>query len=81
MSGIVSGFERVAEALKLEARRLVPGAVRLVESEGDLELVVLLCQRHLVVGVHVTVFEDVRCFQRPPLLSERRIFKTCQVLP
>ena len=80
MSRVVGGLESVAEALKLEARRLMPGAKGLVEAEGDLKLVVLLRERYLVAGVHITVFEDVSGFQRSSLLSEWCVFKTFQIL-
>ena len=80
MSRVVGGLESVAEALKLEARRLMPGAIGLEEAEGDLKLVVLLRERYLVAGVHITVFEDVSGFQRSSLLSEWRVFKTFQIL-
>lgn len=56
---VASRLEGAAEALKLEARRLVPLAVGIVEAEGELELVLLLGEIHFVVGVHVTVLEDV----------------------
>ena len=80
LSRVVGGLESVAEALKLEARRLMPGAKGLVEAEGDLKLVVLLRERYLVAGVHITVVEDVSGFQRSSLLSEWRVFKTFQIL-
>ena len=76
LNRVVGGLEGVAEALKLEARRPVPLAEGLVEAEGDLEVVVLFGQRHLVHGVHVTVVENVRGFQRSSLLSERCLLKT-----
>ena len=66
--------------MKLEARRLVPGAERIVESEGDPELVVLLYQGHLVVVARGAVAEDVRCFKSSALLSERCCYKSHLVL-
>ena len=80
LNRVVGGLEGVAEALELEARRPVPLAEGLVEAEGDLKLVVLLRERYLVAGVHITVFEDVSGFQRSSLLSEWRVFKTFQIL-
>ena len=80
LSRVVGRHEDVAVTFKLEGRRFVPIAVNLVESEGDLELVVLLCHGHLVVVVHVAVVEDVRCLQGSFFLSERCGFNTCQIL-
>ena len=80
LSGVVGRLEGAAEALELEAGRLVPVTVGVVEAEGDLELVVLLRQGHLVVRVHIAVVEDLRGVQCSSLLSERCFFDTCQVL-
>ena len=41
----------------------MPSTVRLVEPEGDLELVRLLGQGHLAVRVHIAVVEDLRGVQ------------------
>ena len=80
LSRVVGGLESVGEALKLEARRPVPGAERFVEAEGDLELVALLRERYLVVVVHVPVPKDVRCLHISCPLVERGGCYTCQIL-
>ena len=59
---------------------MVPGAERLVETKGDSELFVLLCQRNHVDGVLVAVVKDIRRVHIPILLSERRVLEARQVL-
>ena len=80
LSGVVGRLEGAAEALELEAGRLVPVAVGVVEAEGDLELVVLLRHGHLVVRVLVTVVEELGGVQRSSLLSEGCLLYAFQVL-
>ena len=80
LSGVVGRLEVAAEALELEAGRLVPVTVGVVEAEGDLELVVLLRQGHFVVRVLVTEVEEFGGFQRPSLLSEGCLLNASQVL-
>ena len=78
MGRIAGGHEGATEALKLEARRFVPGTARREESEGDFKLVVLLCYGHLFVAFPVG--EDVRCLQISTLLSERCVLQPQLVL-
>ena len=80
LSGVVGRLEGAAEALELEAGRLVPVTVGVVEAEGDLELVVLLRHGHFVVRVLVTVVEDLGGFQRSSLLSEGCLLNAFQIL-
>ena len=58
----------------------MPGSIGVEEAEGDLELVVLLGQRHLIVSVRITVVENVSETQISSLLSERFVSDTGQVL-